>query len=120
MDFPGPAAGRHFYRYWRRSSAASMELTAAGVVRMAANYLLAGRRTAGSLPDSLRRQRRGRVSSLQFSEANVRALETDDARGAREVPPGDALTLRRLWSARQWDQGVGLNYDDRRGRPSLH
>src|ERR1700676_981947 len=117
MDFPGPAAGRDFHRDWRRSGAASMELAAAGVVRMAANYLLAGCRTAGSLPDSVWRQRWARLSSLQFSEANVRALGTDDARGAREVPPGHALTVRGLWSARRWNQGGGLNRFDGRGRP---
>src|ERR1017187_1740247 len=110
MDFPGPTDDRDFHRDWRRSRAASVELAAADVVRMAANYLLAGCRTAGSLPDSVRRRRLwwSWLSSLQFSAANGRPLGADDARGAREVPTGYALTLRRLWSANQRNQGAGL------------
>src|ERR1700686_4063616 len=113
MDFPSPTDGRDFHRDWRRSGAASVELAAASVVRMAGNHVLASCRTAGSLPDSVWRQRWAQLPSLQFSEANVRALGADDTRGAREVPPGHALTLRGLWSARRWNQGVGLN----RSRP---
>src|SRR5207247_6134715 len=44
------------HRNWRRTGDASVELAAADVVRMAANYLLAGCRTAGSVPDSVRRR----------------------------------------------------------------
>src|ERR1700730_12459240 len=108
MNFSGPTGYRDFHRAWRRTRAAPVELAAADVVRMAANYLLAGSRTAGSLPDSVWRLWWSWLSSLQFSAANGRALGADDARGAREVPPGDALTLQRLWSANQRNQRACL------------
>src|SRR5437764_3180846 len=53
--------------HWRRNSDASVELAAAGAVRMAANYLLAGCGTAGSVPHSVRRRCWPGLSSLQFS-----------------------------------------------------
>src|ERR1035438_8049921 len=109
MDFPGSAGDSGdaaIYRHRRRNSAATVELAATGVVRMAANYLLAGSRTAGSLPDSVRRLWWSWLSSLQFPAGNGRALGTHDARGAGEVPTGYALALRRLWSANRWNQGA--------------
>src|SRR5258706_3829176 len=45
------------HRDWRKRRYASVELAGAGVVRIAAGYLLAGYRTAGSLPNSFRRLR---------------------------------------------------------------
>ena len=47
-----------------------------------------------------------------FRRPNGRALGADDARGAREVPPRHALTLRRLRSAGQRGQGPGLMVRD--------
>src|SRR5450759_4668071 len=115
MDFAGPTVPRgdgDFRRDWRRIGDAVVELAAAAVVRMAANHLLAGSRTAGSVPDPVWRPGQFWLSRLQFPAANGRALGADDARGAREVPPGYALTLRRLWRARQRtrqrNRGAGL------------
>src|SRR5450432_1077860 len=99
MGFSGGITGdRGFHRDWWRSGDAFVELESASGVRVAANYLLAGYRTVRSLQDSVRRPRYAwaRLSSLQFSAANGRALGTDDARGTREVPRRYALTLRRL------------------------
>src|SRR5882724_3001461 len=103
VDFSGPTSATSdgaFHLAWRRTCHASLELAAADAVRMAANYLLAGYRTAGSLPDSVRKLE-WRRSSLQIRAENGRALGTDDARGAREVPPEYALTWRRPWSTSQ-------------------
>src|SRR5271157_3365026 len=99
MVFYCPTVDRAFHRDWRRIGEAPVELAAAGVVRMAANHVLAGPRTAASLPDSVRRPWRSWFWWIQFSAANERALGPDDARGAREVPPKLARTLRRLRSA---------------------
>src|SRR6266566_5082563 len=96
MDFSGGATGNgDFHLDWWRSGDAFVELESAGVVRMAANYLLAGSRTVRSLPDSVRRPGYACAwpSSLKFSEANGRALGADDARGAREVS-GTLLAIR--------------------------
>src|ERR1019366_578216 len=110
MDlFCGPTDARAFHRDWRRSCTATVELAGADVVRMAANHLLAGSRTAGSVPDSVRRLWRGRRwLSLQISTAHGRALGADDARGAREVPARYALWLRQFWSASQRNHGSGV------------
>src|SRR6266404_7486471 len=106
MDFSGPTSATSdgpFHLDWRRTGHASLELAAADAVRMAADYLLAGCRTAGSLPDSVRRLEWSWQSTLQYAAAHGpahgRALGADDARGAREVPPELALSLRRLCSA---------------------
>src|SRR6267378_780030 len=97
MDSSGPTSATRdgaFHLAWRRTGHASLELAAADAVRVAANYLLAGCRTAGSLPDPVRGLEWWR-SSLQTWAADGRALGADDGRGTREVPPGWALTLRR-------------------------
>src|SRR5450631_2052653 len=109
MDcFCGPTDARAFHRDWRRSGTATVELAGADVVRMAGNHLLAGSRTAGSVPDSVRRLWRGRRwLSLQISAAHGRALGADDAGGAREVPARHAHPLR-LWSANRRNHGAGL------------
>src|SRR5439155_21906473 len=94
MDFSGGITGnRGFHRDWWRSGDAFVELESAGVVRMAANYLLAGSRTVCSLQDSVRRPGYACLSSLQFSEANGRALGADDAGRTRKSPPA----LGTLW-----------------------
>ena len=101
MVFSGPAdpaGNRGVHRDRRRSGDAVVELAAAGGVRVPADYLLAGDRAAGSVPDSVRRPWRPRLAWPQ-SEADVRTLGEDDARRAREAPPGYALALRRLWRA---------------------
>ena len=85
---PGDCGVRDVHLDRRRSGAASVELAAAGVVRMAANHLLAGSRTAGSLPDPVRRLWSWWLPSLQFSAANGRALGADDARGAGKIRRG--------------------------------
>ena len=85
MIVSGPGDDRDFCRDWWRGRAASVELAAAGVVRMAANYFLAGCRVAGSLPDSVRRRQWPRLSSLQLSPANGGALGPDDARRTRKI-----------------------------------
>src|SRR6267154_2158317 len=106
MDFTGGITrDRGFHRDWWRSGDAFVELEPAGSVRLAANYLLAGDRTIRSLQDSVRRPGYvcARLSSLQFSAANGRALGTHDARGTREIPPRHALTLRRLRSVNHRD-----------------
>src|SRR6266705_3135894 len=106
MDFSCDITGdRGFHLDWWRSGDAFVELESAGVVRMAANYLLAGSRTVRSLPDSVRRPwyACAWLSSLQFSEANGRALGADDAGGAREVQPGHALMWRRANNAAGFD-----------------
>ena len=88
--FLAASLGIAVFMDWRRSGDAFVELESAGVVRMAANYLLAGSRTAGSLPDSVRRlwYACAWLSSLQFSAANGRALGADDAGGTGKIPPG--------------------------------
>src|SRR5271169_3694001 len=107
MDLCGcPTGDRRFPRDWRRSGDASVELAVADAVRMAANYLLAGVRTTGSVPDSVRRLGWSRRSSLQFSTAHGREVGAHDARGAREVPPGHALSLQRLYRSNQRIQGA--------------
>src|SRR6266446_4079129 len=124
MDFSGPASAtrdRAFHLDWRRTCHASLELAAADAVRMAANYLLASYRAAGSLPDSVRRLE-WRRSSLQIRAANGRALGADDARGAREVPTEYALTWRRPWGASQRNQGAmnpSRQRPKQRGYPGL-
>ena len=70
----GDSGGGDFHHHWWRSGDAFVELESAGVVRMAANYLLAGSRTVRSLPDSVRRPGYACawLPSLQFSMANGR------------------------------------------------
>src|SRR5580704_4962521 len=115
MDLSGPLSGTcngAFRLARRRIGHASLELAAAFAVRMAANHLLASLRTAGSVPDSVRRLGWSSWPSLQYAAANIpaygRALGEDDARRAREVPPELALPLRGFRRANQRNQGVGL------------
>src|SRR5450432_313309 len=63
----GDSGNGDFHHHRRRGSNAFVELAGAGVVRNAANYLLAGSRTARSLPDSVRRLWSWWLSSLQFA-----------------------------------------------------
>src|SRR5712691_3788852 len=101
------------YVHRRRTGDAFVELAAAAALRLAANYLLAGHRTTGPLPDSVRRLGWSWFSSLQYAAAhgrayaaaNGRALGAHDARGARKIPPELALSLRWLCSANQRTQG---------------
>src|SRR6266496_6051007 len=58
----------HLYR--RRSGYAFVELAGANVIRVAANYLLAGDRIAGSLPNSVRRLWPWWRWASQFASAN--------------------------------------------------
>jgi hypothetical protein len=75
---------------------------------MAAGYLQAGYRIAGSLPDSVRTLgRRVWPRSLQIAAVNRGMLGAHDARGARESPPKNALTVRCLRSFNQGNQRVG-------------
>lgn len=106
--FSGPPSDRDFHRSWRRISDASVELAAVDSVRMAAGYLQAGYRIAGSLPDSVRTLgRRVWPRSLQIAAVNRGMLGAHDARGARESPPKNALTVRCLRSFNQGNQRVG-------------
>src|SRR5437870_5464387 len=98
MDVCGGSTGdRGFHRDWWRSGDAFVELESAGVVWMAANYLLAGPRAVRSLPDSFRRPwyACAWLSSLQFLAARGRALGEDDAGGEGAMPPGYARLRRR-------------------------
>src|SRR5271166_6262241 len=95
--FSGAGGNRAFHFHWRRTGDASLELAAAVVVRMAANYLLAGGGIAGAVPDSVRRRRWARVSSIELPAADGGALGADDAGGAGEVARENAGTLRRVW-----------------------
>src|SRR5580692_12430440 len=126
MDFSGPTSNTGdpaFHLDWWGTRHASLELAAADVVRMAANYLLAGCRIAGSMPDSVRRLEWWQSwPSLQYAATNRpahgRALGEDDARGARGVPPKLARPLRRLCSANQRNQGA-IDPQSTGGHPEL-
>src|SRR5258708_2643982 len=93
----------------RRTSAAPVELAAAAALRLAPDLLLASAGTSGAVPHPLWRMGQPWLSSLQYAAANQRAhgraLGADDPRGAREVPPELALSLRRLCSVSQRTQG---------------
>src|SRR6516162_10048375 len=69
---------------------------------MAADWLLAGARTAASLPDSVWRPWRSRLSSFQYAledaTADGRALGADDARRTRKSER--ALVSLRIRAAR--------------------
>src|SRR5215472_4837901 len=89
LDRPGGVPRNHpIHLPWRRAREVSLELAPAGVVWMAADYLLAGARTAASLPDSVRRPWRSRLSSFQYAledaTADGRTLGADDARRTRK------------------------------------
>src|SRR5258708_7203028 len=85
----------HIHR--RPTGDAVVELAAANALRLAPDYLLASPRTPGALPHPLRRTGRARTfRPPQFPAPHGRALGTHDARGAREVPPELARSLRRL------------------------
>src|SRR5882762_2622177 len=86
-----------FYLHRRRTGDAVVELAAANALRLAPGHLLAGARTPGALPHPLRRTGRARTfRPPQFPAPHGRALGAHDARGAREVPPELARSLRRL------------------------
>src|SRR6266404_2514447 len=99
MDFPWPAGDSGdapIYLPRRRTGAAPVELAAAAALWLAPDHLLASPGTSGAVPHPLRRMGRSWLSSLQYSATNGRALAADDTRGAREVPPELALSLRGL------------------------
>src|SRR3981189_3060148 len=109
MDLDSPAGNRGdgAFRLARwRSGDAFVELAAAVAVRVAANYFLAGSRTAGALPHSVRRLGLPRRSTLQYSPENARPLGRDDARGTREVPRGDGRALGRIRRLNRGKQGA--------------
>lgn len=109
MDCPDSDTDRYFRGNWRRTGAASLELAAALVVWMAANYVLASHRPAGSVPDSVRRIWWPGIASLEFPAANGRTLGADDAGGAREISPRYERALQRPWRD-QSKQGDGLTW----------
>src|SRR5437870_4436718 len=100
---PGNGGIRH---HRRRHSDALVELAGAGVVRITANCVLAGARSTRVVPDSVWRlwlwwrlssqfaSPNGRANTRASARANVRTLGTDDAGGAREIPPGHGRRLR--------------------------
>jgi hypothetical protein len=55
------------YRHWRRNRAAPVELATAVALQMAADYLVAGARTAAFEPDSARRPWCSRFSSFPYA-----------------------------------------------------
>src|SRR5713226_7713939 len=98
------------YLHRRRNRAAFVELAAAAGLRMAANHLLAGARTAASLPDSVRRPRCSWFSSFPYAfedaAAHGRTVGTDDARRTRKSPP--TLGTLRIRTARCQPDSVSL------------
>src|SRR5271154_2629546 len=106
--FSGADSNRAFHSDRRRTDNASVELAAAAAVRMAAGHLLAGFRIAGALPDFIRGREWPRLWPLQFPPAHLRALRSDDARRAREIPPGRALALGRRRSANRRNERAHL------------
>src|SRR5271165_1450730 len=98
MDLPGPAGDSGdgaVYRGRRRSGAASVELVAAGALRLAPDHPLAGAWHPGAVPGPVWRVRwTPRVSPFELSPPHVRALGTNDARGAGALPARHARTLR--------------------------
>src|ERR1700690_692098 len=107
-DFSGTGSNRAVHLHRRRSDNASVELVAASAFRMAAGHFLAGVRIVGALPDFIWRSEWPRIWPLQFSAAHVGALRSDDARGAREIPPGRALALGRRRGANRWNERADL------------
>ena len=71
-----------------------------------ADHLLAGDWDSGTVPDSFRAHWRARVSRIGLSRAHVRAVGTDDAGGAREIPARDAWAVW-LWAGGWREQGAG-------------
>src|SRR5215469_11302233 len=103
----GDRGDSHIYRHWRRNRAAPVELAAAVAVRMAADYLLAGARTAAVVPDSVRRPWSSRLPSFEYAfqdaASNGRAVGADDAGRTRTGPR--ALEPLRI-------QATGAETDD--------
>src|SRR5690348_6456609 len=93
------------HHYWRRNCDALVELAAAAAVRMAPDYVLAGARTAASLPDSVWRVggirgRKGahasphkRTHGGTNGRTHAGTVGKDDPRGTREIPPGTPRLL---------------------------
>ncbi len=92
----GPVWDRSVHLDWRRNSDAALELVAAVAVRLAADFVLAGYWAAGALPDSVRRTQFAWRSAIGRPAADAGTMGEDDARGAGEVPRGDAGALWRL------------------------
>src|SRR6185312_2637037 len=87
------------YRTRRGDRPAAVELAGAGFVRMAGDLFLAGGWIAGPVPDSLRGLWFPRWPAFQNATENVRAMGTDDARRAGEVPAELSRPLRALRAA---------------------
>jgi len=82
-------------------------MAAADALRMEADYILAGSRTADSMPDPLRKPRWSWLRSLQIAGTKIRALGENDARGAREVPQ-DMRSAGAARSAKRRNERAGL------------
>src|SRR5215831_14674856 len=88
-----------------------MELACAAALRIAAARLLAGARTARSMPDSLRRIWNARPPAFElpasddrpYSRSNCRTLAEYDSGAARALPTARPRTLR-LRSGRKREQ----------------
>src|ERR1700674_5043544 len=86
-----------------------VELADAGAFWFAVDHLLAGAGAAGALQDSIRRISPPRRPGDALAAPHDGTLGTDDARGARKIPPGDARALRRFSAARGGAEGlIGL------------
>src|SRR6266480_4849951 len=96
------------HRHRRRNCDAFVELAAAGVVRMAANHVLAGAGTAASLPDSVRRPWCSWFSSFEYAFQDAathgRAVGANDGGRARKSP--STLGTLRIRAARGQADGV--------------
>src|SRR5579863_475835 len=88
------------YLYRRRSGDAPVELAAAAAFRLASDCILASGWALGPMPHPLRFAWMARSRPLQLPPPHVRTLGTDDTRGAREISPRHARTLRTLPRAR--------------------
>src|SRR5271169_2232819 len=85
LDPAGHRWIRTLHRDRRPGGDAPVELAAAHDLRLAADHLLAGARTPGSLPDPLRRPRWRRRLSPRHAAANGRALRPHEPGGAGEA-----------------------------------
>lgn len=108
---PGDRGDDPIRLHWRSAGDASLELAAAVAVRMAANYFLAGARTAAALPNSVWRAWHAWLSSFwhafQDAPANGRAVGADDAGRTRKSPR--TLEALRIRAARGQADGVSAS-----------
>src|SRR5262245_40899036 len=97
MDFPGsthPAADPGVHRHRRRDGAATLELAAAAVVRLAPDHPLAGTWDSRAVPDPVRRAWAPRLPWLRVPPAHGRALGVHDPGGAGAIPARHPRALR--------------------------